>query len=99
MLARIFFRTERPRHGRSSRPGKVEIIDTMTVEAGEFIHLVNPYQTTPVTVFLEEGKLMAETPVYEPESRKADRVLAVEREREESNRPVAPVGREPLACL
>lgn len=49
-----------------SRPGTVEIIDNETVKAGDLVHLVNTYQYTPVTVFKEEGKLMAETPAYEP---------------------------------
>ena len=61
-----------------SRPGKVEIIDDQSVKTGELIHLVNPYQRTPVTLFLENGKLMAETPVYEPESRKAEGMITAD---------------------
>lgn len=61
-----------------SKPGKVEIIDDKTVKAGDLIHLVNPYQTTPVTLFKEEGKLMAETPAYEPSSRKVEGMITAE---------------------
>jgi hypothetical protein len=49
-----------------SKPGKVEIIDDTTVQAGDLVHLVNTYRYTPVTLFKEEGRLMAETPAYEP---------------------------------
>jgi hypothetical protein len=61
-----------------SKPGKVEIIDNKTVKAGGLIHLVNTYQYTPVTLFKEDGKLMAETPAYEPKSRKVDGMITAE---------------------
>jgi hypothetical protein len=61
-----------------SKPGKVEIIDDKTVKAGDLIHLVNPYQTTPVTLFNEEGKLMAETPAYEPGNDKVNGMITAE---------------------
>jgi hypothetical protein len=61
-----------------SNPGKVEIIDNKTVKAGDLIHLVNTYQSTPVTLFKENGKLMAETPAYEPVSRKGEGMITAE---------------------
>jgi hypothetical protein len=61
-----------------SKPGKVEIIDKKTVLAGDLIHLVNTYQYTPVTLFKDHGKLMAETPVYEPESEKVTGMITAE---------------------
>ncbi|MCU0749955.1 MAG: DKNYY domain-containing protein, partial [Akkermansiaceae bacterium] len=61
-----------------SKPGKIEIIDKETVLAGDLIHLVNTYQYTPVTLFKESGKLMAETPVYEPESEKVTGMMTAE---------------------
>jgi len=61
-----------------SKPGKVEIIDKETVLAGDLIHLVNTYQYTPVTLFKDHGKLMAETPVYEPESEKVTGMITAE---------------------
>jgi hypothetical protein len=39
---------------------------------------VNTYQYTPVTLFKESGKLMAETPVYEPESEKVTGMMTAE---------------------
>jgi hypothetical protein len=61
-----------------SRPGTVEIIDNETVKAGDLVHLVNTYQYTPVTVFKEEGKLMAETPAYEPGNEKVNGMISAE---------------------
>jgi hypothetical protein len=61
-----------------SKPGKVEIVDDQTVRAGNLIHLVNAYQNTPVSVFREDGKLMAETPAYEPESRRVEGMITAE---------------------
>jgi hypothetical protein len=61
-----------------SNPGKVGIIDKTTVKAGDLIHLVNTYQYTPVTLFKEDGKLMAETPAYEPQSRRAEGMITAE---------------------
>jgi hypothetical protein len=49
-----------------SKPGKVEVIDNFTVKVGDLIHTVSAYQYTPVTVFKEQGKLMAEAPCYDP---------------------------------
>lgn len=61
-----------------SKPGKVEIIDKKTVLAGDLIHLVNTYQNTPVTLFKAHGKLMAETPIYEPETEKVTGMITAE---------------------
>lgn len=61
-----------------SKSGKVEIIDDKAVKAGDLIHLVNTYQTTPVTLFKENGKLMAETPAYEPGTNKANGMIIAE---------------------
>lgn len=51
-------------------PGRVEVIDHLTVRAGDLVHLVSTYHGTPVTVFEEDGKLMAETFAYDPASRR-----------------------------
>lgn len=61
-----------------SKPGKVEVIDKKTVLAGDLIHLVNTCQNTPVTLFRESGKLMAETPIYEPETDKVTGMMTAE---------------------
>jgi hypothetical protein len=53
-----------------SKPGKAEVIDNYTVKVGDLVHTVSTYQYTPVTVFKEDGKLIAEAPCYEPESQK-----------------------------
>jgi hypothetical protein len=53
-----------------SKPGKAEVIDNYTVKVGDLVHTVSTYQYTPVTVFQEDGKLIAEAPCYEPESQK-----------------------------
>jgi hypothetical protein len=61
-----------------SKPGKVEIVDDKTVQAGDLVHLVNTYQYTPVTLFKEDGKLMAETPAYEPGNNKVNGMITAE---------------------
>jgi hypothetical protein len=53
-----------------SKPGKAEVIDNYTVKVGELVHTISRYQYTPVTIFIENGKLIAEAPCYEPESKK-----------------------------
>jgi hypothetical protein len=53
-----------------SKPGKAEVIDNHTVKVGDLVHIVSTYQYTPVTVFEEDGKLIAEAPCYESESEK-----------------------------
>jgi hypothetical protein len=49
-----------------SRPVKTKVIDNHTVIAGDLVLLVERSRKTPVTVFREKGKLMAEAPAYEP---------------------------------
>jgi hypothetical protein len=53
-----------------SKPGKAEVIDNYTVKVGDLVHTVSTYQYTPVTVFKEDGKVIAEAPCYEAESQK-----------------------------
>lgn len=57
-----------------SKPGKAEVIDNFTVKVGDLVHTVSMYQFTPVTVFRENGKLMAEAPCYNPTN---DKTLAM----------------------
>ncbi len=61
-----------------SKPGKAEIIDNLTVKVGDLVHTVSTYQYTPVTVFQEDGKLIAEAPCYEPESQKTLGMITAE---------------------
>lgn len=61
-----------------SKPGKVEVIDSRTVKAGNLVLLVESSRNTPMTLFKEEGKLMAETPAYEPMSRKVQGTITAE---------------------
>jgi len=53
-----------------SKPGKVEVVDSLTVQLDDVVYLVSTYQVTPVTVFKEEGVLKAETFVYDPTHRR-----------------------------
>lgn len=52
-----------------SKPVKTRVIDNLTVEAGDLVLLVSTYHSTPVTVFKEDGRLMAETTHYDPTTR------------------------------
>lgn len=61
-----------------SKPGKVEVIDPYTIKAGDLIHLVENSRSTPATLFKEDGKLMVESPAYEPESREVNGLIAAE---------------------
>lgn len=61
-----------------SKPGKAEVIDPYTVKAGNLIHLVENSRSTPATLFKEDGKLMVESPAYEPESREVNGLIAAE---------------------
>lgn len=61
-----------------SKPGKLEVIDNFTVMVGDLIHTVSMHQITPVTVFKEEGKLVAEAPCYEPGTSKALGLITAE---------------------
>jgi hypothetical protein len=65
-----------------SKPGKAEVIDNLTVKVGDLVHTVSTYQYTPVTVFKEDGKLMAEAPCYEPDSEKPLGIITAEVTRE-----------------
>jgi hypothetical protein len=51
-----------------SKPVDTEVIDNLTVKAGDLILVVYQYHTTPVTLFKKDGKVMVETPSYEPDS-------------------------------
>lgn len=61
-----------------SKPGKVEVIDPYTVKAGNLFHLVETSRSTPTTLFKESGKLMAESPAYEPASREVNGLITAE---------------------
>lgn len=61
-----------------SKPGKVEVIDNRTIKAGDLVHLVESSRSTPSTLFKENGKLMAETPAYDPTSRKVNGKITAE---------------------
>lgn len=51
-----------------SKPVVTEVIDNLTVKAGEIILVVYAYHSTPVTLFKEDGKVMAETLCFAPTS-------------------------------
>lgn len=61
-----------------SKPGKVEVIDPYTIKAGDLFHLVENSRSTPSTLFKEDGKLMVESPAYEPESREVNGLITAE---------------------
>jgi hypothetical protein len=61
-----------------AKPGNTEVIDNLTVKAGDLILVVNQYHSTPVTLFKENGKVMAETPSYEPNSRQPTGTVTAE---------------------
>ena len=61
-----------------SKPGSVRIIDDHTLLAGDHVLLVETSRSTPVTVFKEDGKLMAEAPAYEPTTRRVEGVITAE---------------------
>lgn len=61
-----------------SKPGKAEIIDNRTLRVGDLILLVEHSRNTPSTLFKENGKLMTETPAYEPISRKVNGIISAE---------------------
>ena len=52
-----------------AKAGAVRVIDNLTVKAGEFVLVVNTYQSTPVTLSRDRGKVMAQTLSYDPETR------------------------------
>ena len=61
-----------------SKPGKAVVIDNRTVKVGDLILLVEDSRNTPTTLFKEGGKLMAESPAYEPTSRKVNGIISAE---------------------
>lgn len=61
-----------------SKPGKTDIIDNRTVKTGNLILLVENSRNTPMTLFKENGLLMAESPSYEPSSRKVNGLISAE---------------------
>jgi hypothetical protein len=61
-----------------SKPGKVEVVDPYTIKAGDLFHLVENSRSTPSTLFKEDGKLMVESPAYEPESREVNGLIIAE---------------------
>ena len=61
-----------------SKPGKAVVIDNRTVKAGDLILLVEDSRNTPTTLFKEGGKLMAESPAYEPTSREVNGIISAE---------------------
>jgi hypothetical protein len=61
-----------------AKPGNTEVIDNLTVKAGDLILVVNQYHSTPVTLFKENGKVMAETLSYNPTSRQPTGTVTAE---------------------
>lgn len=61
-----------------SKPGKVEVIDPYTVKVGNLFHLVETSRSTPTTLFKEDGKLMVESPAYEPTRREVNGLITAE---------------------
>lgn len=61
-----------------SKPGRVKVIDTRTVKAGNLILLVESSRSTPTTLFKSDGILKVETPAYEPMSRKVQGTITAE---------------------
>lgn len=61
-----------------AKPGKAEIIDDRTVKLDELILLVEDSRETPTTLFKENGKLMIESPAYDPTSSKVNGIISAE---------------------
>lgn len=53
-----------------ARPGNVVVRDNLSAVGGRFLLVVDTYHSTPVTVFREDGGLVVETVMYDPQSRK-----------------------------
>lgn len=51
-----------------AKPGRVEVIDEFTVRTGDLVLLVETSRCNPVTVYRQDGKLMAATPAYDATS-------------------------------
>jgi hypothetical protein len=54
-----------------AQPGNIVVRDNLSAIGGRFLLVVDTYHSTPVTVFREDGGLVAETVMYDPQSRKA----------------------------
>ena len=54
-----------------SKPGKVKVIDQATLQSGDLMFLVDTVWVVPVTVFKDQGRLMAETLGYDHKTREA----------------------------
>lgn len=61
-----------------SKPGRVEVIDQAAVQSGNRVFLVDTVWVVPVTVFREQGKVMAETPGYDPANRQVLGIVRAE---------------------
>lgn len=61
-----------------SEAGDFEVIDNLSVKSGDLVFTVDRYQVIPVTLFKENGKLMAETLAYEPGTRKTQGTITAE---------------------
>jgi hypothetical protein len=54
-----------------ANPGNVVARDNLSAVGGRFLFVVDRYHITPITVFREDGGLVVETVMYDPQSRKA----------------------------
>jgi hypothetical protein len=54
-----------------ANPGNVVARDNLSAVGGRFLFVVDTYHSTPITVFREDGGLVVETVMYDPQSRKA----------------------------
>jgi hypothetical protein len=54
-----------------AQPGNIVVRDNLSAIGGRFLLVVDTYHVTPITVFREDGGLVAETVMYDPQSRKA----------------------------
>ncbi|BCX47811.1 conserved hypothetical protein [Haloferula helveola] len=61
-----------------SKPGTVKVIDDGMVKSDDLVFLADTYHSVPVTVFKEDGKLMAETYSYDPASRELQCLITAE---------------------
>ena len=61
-----------------SKPGKVRVIDSLTVKADDLVFTVDRYHSMPVTLFKEDGKLMAETLGCEPRTSEPQYTITAE---------------------
>lgn len=54
-----------------AQPGNFVVRDNLSAVGGRFLFVVDTYHSTPITVFREDGGLVVETVMYDPQSRKA----------------------------